>query len=275
MPELPEVETVVRAVRPHLVGRAVTAVTTTVERLRTPLRLAGDRRLLGRAIVDVRRRAKYVIAELDGGHALLLHLGMTGSFRIQPAAAGLSVHDRVSFALDDGNTWVFCDPRRFGQAEVHALPRPGGEPACLADLGPEPLGPDFDVDWLQHACRGRRRPIKNLIMDQDVVVGVGNIYASEALFRAHIRPMTAAGRLSRARLRRLHTAIREVLHEAIAAGGTTIINFKTVDGSEGLFRRALRVYQRTGERCRRCGRGRIRRLVQSGRSSYYCPVCQR
>ena len=275
MPELPEVETVVRAARPHLVGRRIVRVRTRVARLRAPLRLEGNRALLGQRIVAVRRRAKNILVELANRQVLLLHLGMTGTFRIEADAGQPRPHDRVIFYLDDGRRWVFEDPRRFGHIALCAIPRPGATPACLAGLAPEPFAAEFSVPWLAAACRGRQRPIKNVIMDNALVVGVGNIYASESLFRAGIHPATPAGRLTRPRLAGLHAAIRQVLRAAIRAGGTTIINFHGVDGEEGRFWRRLRVYDRTGERCRRCRRGRVRRTVMAGRSTYHCPVCQR
>ncbi len=275
MPELPEVETIMRALKPFVEGRKVVRVEARVERLRRKLELVGNPDLIDRRIVSFYRRAKYMLAELSGCRVLLLHLGMTGSCRIDACTDPLRPHDRVVFDLDDGRSWRFHDPRRFGQVEVHRLPAPGALPACLPPLAPEPLSDAFDVGWLRQVCRGRQRPIKNLIMDNAMVVGVGNIYASESLFRAGIRPQTAAGKLRANRVRRLHAAIREVLTAAIEFGGTTIINFTGVDGSEGKFRRHLNVYDREAERCLRCRRGIIRRLVMAGRSTFFCPVCQR
>jgi formamidopyrimidine-DNA glycosylase len=275
MPELPEVETVVNALRPYIEGRRIDSVTCMVDRLRRPLDLVGNRKLIGQEILSVWRRAKYILAELSGNHVLLLHLGMTGSFRIEPQGQECRPHDRVRLDLDDGMSWRFHDPRRFGQIEVLPISGPGALPDALPTLAPEPLSDAFDVDWLRAACRGRLRPIKNLIMDNALVVGVGNIYASESLFRAGIHPQQPAGELSLPRLRRLHAAIREVLREAISFGGTTIINFAGVDGSEGSFWRELHVYGRDGLPCLCCKRGKIRRLVMAGRSSFFCPVCQR
>lgn len=274
MPELPEVETITRALRPHLEGARILGVTTHVPRLRTPLDLEHRPELVGHRILALRRRAKYLIAELDGPCCLVLHLGMTGSFRIVPPATPLTAWEHVVWQLDTGCEWRFNDPRRFGSAELHPLPVPGGEPACLAGLGPEPLGPAFSGAALHAACAGRRSAIKPLLMDPRIVVGVGNIYASEALFRAGIRPQTPAGRLSHTRCDRLAAAIVEVLREAIAFGGTTLVNFKTVDGSEGRFRRRLLVYGRGDEPCTRCATGRIRRAVLGGRSTWWCPHCQ-
>ena len=275
MPELPEVETVTRALRPYLLGRRIAAVQTFADKLRAPLEGLHRPDLAGYSIVDVRRRGKYIIVELANCRAILLHLGMTGSCRVVPGDTPRARHEHVLWQLDNGLSWRLDDPRKFGLATPQVLPTPGAEPECLASLGLEPLGPDFTIDYLADACRGRTRPIKNLIMYAAVVVGVGNIYASEALSRAGIHPTTPAGKLARRRCRRLVAAIQDVLRQAIAAGGTTIIDFKGVDGSEGRFRQELAVYGRQGERCRRCDRGIVRRLVMAGRSTFYCACCQR
>ncbi len=275
MPELPEVETVKRALAPHLLDRRICDIRTFSPTLRTPLAIAGHSDLIGQVIVDIRRRAKYMIWELQNCHALMFHLGMTGSFRIEAGPFDRQKHDHILIALDNHTTVCFNDPRRFGQAEHHVLPRAGAEPECLSGLAPEPLSDDFDLRWFRKICRDRQRPIKNLIMDNSCVVGVGNIYASEALFRAGIRPTAPAGGLSAARRRRLHASIRAVLADAIEAGGTTIINFQTVDGSEGRFRCHLDVYGKARERCGSCHRGIIRHTVMAGRSTFFCPICQR
>lgn len=277
MPELPEVETIVRSLRPHLQGAVIREVTAPGGRLRLPLDVEGLRSACcGQAIVGLRRRAKYILVDLSSGPVLVLHLGMTGAFRVVSSTAPAANHERVVWLLQDGRSWRFMDPRRFGSVQVCTSPGADGLPPALAGLGPEPLGEDFDGEYLYDETRGRDRPIKNHIMDQAVVVGVGNIYASEALFRAGISPRRRCGTLSRKALERLATAIREVLTEAIAAGGTTIDDFRDIDGSEGHFAVNLQVYGRQGQDCRRCGLpGGIRRLVQAGRSSYCCPRCQR
>jgi formamidopyrimidine-DNA glycosylase len=277
MPELPEVETVMRGLAPHLVGARIAGVLATTDRLRLPVDLPALRAACrGRTITGIRRRAKYVLVELGDGPGLILHLGMTGAFRIVPQAEPLAVHDRVVWQLADGRSWRFLDVRRFGSVQVCNWPADGADPAALAGLGPEPLGSEFGGDVLHAATRGRSRPIKDLIMDQSILVGVGNIYASEALFRAGIPPQRSGRRLGRTGCERLAVAIRDVLAEAIAAGGTTIADFRAVDGSEGQFAVHLRVYGRAGEACLRCGpAARIRRIVQSGRSSFFCPRCQR
>lgn len=276
VPELPEVETVRRALRPHLRGRGITAVRARVDRLRRPVQTDDLRAAcVGHRFVDIRRRAKYLIAELDGPRSLLLHLGMTGAFRIEPADTPDGDYDRVIWDLDNGQVLRFTDVRRFGTVVTCATSPAGIDPPELPGLGPEPLGPEFHSDHLHAVTRGRTRPIKNLLMDQAVVVGIGNIYANEALFRARINPRRQAGRLSHGSCGRLVHCVREVLREAIEAGGTTISDFRSVDGSEGKFRIHLDVYDRTGRPCSRCADDPpVRRIVQAGRSTYYCPRCQ-
>jgi formamidopyrimidine-DNA glycosylase len=275
MPELPEVETVTRALRPRLVGRRLLGVVTHTAKLRRPL-VWDSASIAGRTIVTVRRRAKYILVELSDLQVILIHLGMTGSCRVVPANEPLTKHEHVVWLLDNGETWRYRDPRRFGVAELHAIAAPGGEPDCLADHGPEPLDDQVFNAWvLRAACAGHERPIKPFLLDPSVVVGVGNIYASEALHRAGIRPTRTAASLSLARCGKLVAAIQEVLQAAIAAGGTTVADFRAPDGSEGWFTRELRVYERAGQPCLGCGKGPIQRLVQTGRSSYFCPHCQR
>jgi formamidopyrimidine-DNA glycosylase len=271
------VETVTRALRPHLVGRRIVRTEAHVARLRVgqPFDIGERREILGSPVVAVRRRARYCLVELANQWVIIVHLGMTGSCRLVPIGTPRQRHEHVLWELDDGVSWRFADPRRFGAILAERLPAPGADPACLGHLGPEPLSDDFTAAFLYRTSRGCRGPIKLWLMDNARVVGVGNIYASEALYRAGIRPTRPAGSLSRPRCARLVAAVREVLAEAIAAGGTTIIDFKTVDGSEGRFIRELAVYDRAGEPCRRCTGGPIRRLVQGGRSTYFCPTCQR
>jgi formamidopyrimidine-DNA glycosylase len=270
MPELPEVETTRRGIRPVLVGRTVTRLLVRERRLRWPVprNLAG--RLAGRRVVDVRRRAKYLIVELEHG-SLVVHLGMSGSLRVLPATTPALAHDHYDLVLDSGRCLRFNDPRRFGcllwvadDPERHRL---------LAGLGPEPLGRGFDADYLAARARGRRVAIKQWLMDQRVVVGVGNIYASEALFHAGIDPRTPAGRVPAGALGRLVEAVRTVLGAAIREGGTTLRDYVNPDGTPGYFRQELFVYEREGQPCRRCGK-EIRRIVQGQRSTYFCPACQ-
>lgn len=275
MPELPEVETVVNALRPHTVGRLIASVTTSGFKLRHPVDLERRTEISGRVIADIRRRAKYIIIDLGDNNGLLFHLGMSGSFRVEPAERKCRKHDHVILNLDDGNSIRFNDPRRFGIAKYVAINQETNEPDELTALGPEPLSDDFSAAYLVAACKGRNKPIKNLIMDNHVVVGVGNIYASESLFRSGIRPTKPSSTLSKTRLSRLQQAIRDVLHDAIKAGGSTIHTFERVDGTEGGFQRHLDVYGLAGETCGSCKRGTIRSLTLAGRSTYYCPVCQK
>lgn len=274
MPELPEVETVVRSLRPRLLGATIADVRATVSALRLPVDLPGLRAACcGHTITAIRRRAKYILVDLGQGPTLVLHLGMTGAFRILDRTVPESPHERVVWDLADGRTWRFVDPRRFGSVQIVASGALGA--AALSGLGIEPLDSGFGSDVLHRASRNRSRPIKNLIMDQAILAGVGNIYASEALFRAGIRPQRSSRSLSRMACARLAAAIREVLTEAIAAGGTTIDDYRDVDGSEGHFGVRLNVYGRTDGACPRCGpTAHVRRIVQSGRSSFYCPRCQ-
>ena len=277
MPELPEVETVCTALRAALTDRRIVGVATSGLALREPVDVPLLRKTcLGREVVSVRRRGKFIVVELAARHALVLHLGMSGSCRIDTADRPVERHDHVRFDLDDGRRWVFNDPRRFGLAKPIRLAEPGADPDCLADLGPEPLGPSFDGAHLYRRTRGLVTPVKSLLLDQRVVAGVGNIYASEALFLAGISPRRRAGRLLKRECAALVEGIRRVLQDAIACGGTTLRDFRALDGREGEFAICLRVYGKAGEPCSRCDTpaARIRRLVQSGRSTYYCPSCQ-
>jgi formamidopyrimidine-DNA glycosylase len=269
MPELPEVETVRRAMDRHLVGHRITGLSISRARLRQPLPVDRLRGLAGAKVVAARRRAKYLLLELDTGSTLLIHLGMTGNLLFGP---GGDEHDHVVFHLDRGPSLVYRDPRRFGLVLVLAPAELAASPH-LAGLGPEPLEPGFDAAYLRRRCRDRDRPIKALLMDNGVVVGVGNIYASESLFRARIRPMTPAGRLGPRRLERLVAAIKEVLQAAIEAGGTTVSDYLG-SGEGGGFQRELAVYGRAGEGCLVCDRP-VESLVLSGRSTYFCRRCQR
>ena len=271
MPELPEVETTRRGIAPSLEGRRIERVVLRERRLRWPVPAGFEQALEGRRVVAVERRAKYLLVRMDGG-TLIAHLGMSGSLRVLAAPLPPRPHDHVDVVLDSGRILRFNDPRRFGS--LHWVE---GDPAAhplLAGLGPEPLGPDFDGRHLWRLARGRRVAIKLLIMDARVVVGVGNIYASEALFRAGIRPATPAGRVSLARMARLAEAIRDVLGEAIRVGGTTLRDYVDPDGMPGYFRQRLFVYERAGESCRRC-KAPIRHRVLGQRSTYWCPACQR
>jgi formamidopyrimidine-DNA glycosylase len=271
MPELPEVETVRRGIEPHVVGRTIERVVVRDRRLRWPIARGFERQLAGRRIRAVDRRGKYLLLGLDGGR-VVLHLGMTG--RLSLIAPGLPVqkHDHLDLVLSGDLALRFTDPRRFGAA----LWWPASQPhhVLIRHLGPEPLTGDFNADGLARLARKRSAPVKNFLMDGRVVVGVGNIYAVEALFRAGIRPKRPAGRVTRAEFGKLVEAVRAVLNDAIAAGGTTFRDFRDSSGEPGYFVQKLFVYDRAGQPCRKC-RAPIKRLVIGQRSSYYCPKCQK
>ena len=229
-------------------------------------------RLTGARVEQLRRRSKYILIDLDTGETLIVHLGMSGSLRILPAEAPAGKHDHFDLVLDDGHLMRLRDPRRFGAVLWHE-----GDPQThelLGALGPEPLDADFDGAYLYRATRTRRAAIKLVIMDSHVVVGVGNIYANEALYRAGIRPQTAASKVSRERCGRLVEAIRQTLREAIALGGSTLRDFTNSAGEPGYFQQHYFVYGRAGEPCRTCGTA-IKRIRQGQRASFYCPRCQR
>ena len=269
MPELPEVETVRSAMARHLSGRTIISIDISGKPLREPLPEDRLLKLAGRRFFQARRRAKYLILSLDDGSSLLVHLGMSGNLLFR---AGGELHDHVIFHLDFGPTLVYNDPRRFGLLLVL---EEGEETSCpyLCDLGVEPLEAEFDGDYLHSICKQRSRPIKNLIMDSRIVAGVGNIYASEALFRAGIRPTIHGKRLSRRRIALLVNEIKEVLAEAVEAGGTTVNDYKG-SGDGGRFQRELAVYGRADENCLVCDNP-IRNRVLAGRSSFYCSNCQK
>lgn len=271
MPELPEVETTRRGILPVLLERSVTGMIVRESRLRWPIAPELPAWVTGQRVRDVSRRAKYLLIRFDSG-SLILHLGMSGSLRILPAGTPALRHDHFDLLLDSGACLRFNDPRRFGS--LHWTTEPPASHPLLAHLGVEPLEASFDAAYLTAAASGRRAPIKALIMDGRVVAGVGNIYASESLFRAGIHPGRAAGRISAHRLGRLVDAIREVLGAAIREGGTTLRDYVNAEGTPGYFRQQLYVYERTGAPCRIC-RSSIRHAVHGQRSTYYCPRCQR
>lgn len=270
MPELPEVETVRRGLSPHMADRRVELV----QCFRADLRFAlPDMSVLhGRVCRGVARRGKYLLFDFDD-RLLVWHLGMTGRFHVLPADTPMQSHEHVRLSLSGRECLLYRDARRFGYAGLLNASGWQDHP-WFARLGPEPLGDAFDAAYLADCCKGRRGPVKPLLMNAQLVVGVGNIYACEALFRAGIHPARAAGRIARERLHILVQAVREVLAEAIASGGSTISDFARVDGSPGYFAHAFAVYGREGEPCGRCG-DVIRRIVQGGRGTFYCPGCQR
>lgn len=270
MPELPEVETTRRGIERHVTGRRVTSVIVREPRLRWTVPVDLAKRLTGHRLGRVLRRAKYLLIEADTG-LLLIHLGMSGSLRVVSPETLLRKHDHLDICLDSGRCLRLHDPRRFGA--VLWIEGPADRHPLLAELGPEPLSKAFDAEYLYRSTRRRRVAIKQHIMNSHVVVGVGNIYASEALFLAGIRPGRAAGRLTRTECTRLVEAIRQVLGEAIAQGGTTLRDFVREDGSHGYFQQSLRVYGRAGQACPGCATP-VKQIVQGNRSSYYCPTCQ-
>ena len=275
MPELPEVETTRRGLAPHVEGRRVSGVALRRPDLRWPIPEEVSRLLPGQTVRSVRRRAKYLLLDTEAGSALL-HLGMSGSLRVLPADAPVRTHDHVDIALEaagrqGARVLRFNDPRRFGCL----LWQPPGEThELLADLGPEPLSDQFDGDYLFALSRGRSAPVKTFLMDQRVVVGVGNIYVAEALFAAGISPLRAAGKVSRERYQRLAEEIRRVLAHAIERGGTTLRDFLAPDGAPGYFEQELSAYGRGGEPCPRCGRP-LKQAAIGQRTTVWCGHCQK
>ncbi len=273
MPELPEVEICRRGLQPEVEGQTILGAVVRSPRLRLPLSATLGETLAGQRVVAVRRRGKYLLLDCRGGvedGCLIIHLGMSGNLRFVPFDTPPGKHDHVDIVFT-GKILRFADPRRFGvvlwQAAGEA-PHP-----LLAVLGIEPLGDEFTADWLFAATRRRAAPIKPLLMDSHLVVGVGNIYASESLFRAGISPLRAANRISRERYGRLVPAIRQTLSDAIAAGGSSIRDYVHSDGGAGCFQVECAVYDRAGEPCRRCD-GVVRQVRQGGRSTFYCAACQ-
>jgi formamidopyrimidine-DNA glycosylase len=271
VPELPEVETTRRGLSPHARKRRIVALRIYEPRLRWPVARELPEVLAGRRIERVGRRAKYLLLRLESG-TLLLHLGMSGNLRAVPADTPRLKHDHFDLVLDSGLALRFNDPRRFGSL-IYVQGDPLTHP-LLAQLAPEPLSRAFDADYLWRITRRRRVAVKQLLMNSRLVVGVGNIYASEALFRARIRPRRQARSLSRVEVSQLVRAVRAVLRQAIRAGGTTLRDYLKADGSPGYFRQRLYVYERAGLACRRC-RAPLRAITQGQRSTYYCPVCQK
>jgi len=271
MPELPEVETTRRGIAPHVLGTAIEDILVRERRLRWPVpgKLRGA--LRGRCFDRIERRAKYLLFSAGPG-CMILHLGMSGSLRVVTDNAAPGKHDHVDFVFASGRRLRFRDPRRFGS--IHWTTADPAAHRLLKNLGPEPLGTGLTGDYLHARSRGRTQAVKNFIMDSRIVVGVGNIYASESLHAARIRPQRAAGRVSRADYERLADEIRAVLNAAIGKGGTTLRDFTSGVGEPGYFRTELRAYERAGEPCLACG-ARIRTIRLGQRSTFYCPNCQR
>jgi formamidopyrimidine-DNA glycosylase len=294
MPELPEVETVRRGLEPAMEGARFTKVEVHRGDLRWPLPKDFVPRLQGRTVTGIGRRAKYLLADLSSGDVLLMHLGMSGSFHVfdeKNAGPGLghyyheraqhAAHDHVVFHMSSGAIVTFNDPRRFGSMKIVPRQKLDAEP-LLNRLGPEPLGNAFDAAMLARACKGKKTSLKAALLDQRVVAGLGNIYVCEALYRARLSPKRMAATIAsktgapNERAERLVEGIKAVLQDAIKAGGSSLRDHKRTDGELGMFQHHFRVYDREGEKCPTPGcRGKIKRVVQNGRSTFYCPSCQK
>ena len=271
MPELPEVETVRRGIEPHVLKRRITGVTVRDARLRWPVPSDLAENLVNQTIAATARRGKYLLLPLASGDRLIIHLGMSGRLSVLKPGHALKKHDHVDIELSGGVLLRYNDPRRFGAVllwskneKTHSL---------LEGMGPEPFGDEFNGEYLFELSRGRSAAVKNFIMDGRVVVGAGNIYAAESLFRAGIKPAKAAGKLTRAQYQILAAKIREVLMEAVKQGGTTLKDFVGAHGESGYFQQQLFVYGREGEPCLLC-KTPIKRLIIGQRASCYCPRCQ-
>jgi formamidopyrimidine-DNA glycosylase len=295
MPELPEVETVRRGLAPVMEGARFTKVEVRRGDLRWPLVKDFAKRITGATVDGLGRRAKYLIADLSTGDVLMMHLGMSGSFHIIQDAKNakrskrpgdfhhergkIGAHDHIVFHMSNGATVTFNDPRRFGSMKLVARAEIDKEPLLNA-LGPEPLGNEFDAAMLATACAGKKTSLKAALLDQRVVAGLGNIYVCEALYRAHLSPKRQASTIAdrkgapNQRAVALVDAIKVVLHDAIKAGGSSLRDHRQADGTLGYFQHSFRVYDREGEPCPDC-KGTIKRIVQSGRSTFYCPTCQK
>ncbi|MGL4414333.1 bifunctional DNA-formamidopyrimidine glycosylase/DNA-(apurinic or apyrimidinic site) lyase [Roseinatronobacter monicus] len=287
MPELPEVETVRRGLLPAMEGQRIALAELRRADLRWPFPTDMATRLTGARVLQLRRRSKYILADLDRGESLIIHLGMSGRMVISGLEAvhvpgqfhfdhpAIEKHDHVLFHMENGARITFNDPRRFGAMDICATPTLDLHP-LLARIGPEPLSNEFHADYLAARLNGRKTPIKTALLDQRIVAGLGNIYVCEALFRAGISPLRAAGRIGAARIALLTDAIRATLIEAIDAGGSSLRDYRQANGELGYFQHAFRVYGREGAPCVTDGCPQtVRRAVQSGRSSFYCPSCQR
>ena len=283
MPELPEVETVRRGLTPAMEGQKITAVKVNRPDLRWPFPPDMTERLTDKTVIALRRRSKYILADLSSGESLLIHLGMSGRMLVSGDPMGQFTHshpmpekhDHVVIDMANGARITFNDPRRFGAMDLLETASGDAHP-LLARLGPEPLGNGFDEPYLIAALKGKNTPIKSALLDQRIIAGLGNIYVCETLYRASISPTRRAGQIAATRVASLVPIIREVLGDAIEAGGSSLKDFRRADGELGYFQHQFDTYDREGEPCRTegCG-GTITRIVQSGRSTFYCPQCQR
>ncbi len=283
MPELPEVETVRRGLAPSMEGARIALAQVNRPDLRWPFPPRMAERLKGQQVERLRRRSKYILADLSSGESLLIHLGMSGRMTVSGDPLGQFVHthpahekhDHVVLDMDNGARITFNDPRRFGAMDLLPTDTAQSHP-LLATLGPEPLGNSFSETYLVEALKGKNTPIKSALLDQRIVAGLGNIYVCEALHRARIAPTRKAGRIAQARVGSLVPIIRDVLNEAIAAGGSSLKDFRQASGELGYFQHGFHAYDREGAPCPTPGcSGTIRRIVQAGRSTFYCPQCQR
>ena len=283
MPELPEVETVKAGIAPVMEGHVIARAEVNRPDLRWPFPDRMSERLTGQRVLALHRRSKYILVDFDSAETLLIHLGMSGRMLISGHTVGEfhhphpapAKHDHVVFHMDDGARITFNDARRFGAMDLMKTASQDDH-WLIRDLGPEPLGNAFNESYLIERLKGRNTPIKSALLDQRLVSGLGNIYVSEILFRAGIHPARKAGRISAARVASLVPLIRDVLSEAIAAGGSSLRDYRQSDGELGYFQHVFQVYDREGDPCvtPRCNRT-ISRIVQSGRSSFFCPQCQR
>ena len=283
MPELPEVETVRRGLLPVMEGRLITNAAVNRPDLRWPFPVGMADRLTGKRVTALRRRSKYILADLDSGETLIIHLGMSGRLLVSGALSGNfhhdhpnpAKHDHVVLDMESGARVTFNDARRFGSMDLINTDRAETHP-LLANIGPEPFGNGFSGPYLVDRLKSRNTPIKSALLDQSIVAGLGNIYVCEVLFRARISPTQKAGQIASARVAGLVPIIRDVLAEAIEAGGSSLRDYRQTDGELGYFQHAFKVYGREGAPCVTPGcASTIARLVQSGRSSFHCPTCQR
>ena len=271
MPELPEVETTSRGIKPHIEQQSIRAITVRNGKLRWPVPEDALQTLIGQQLSKVERRAKYLLLHCETGY-IVLHLGMSGNLRIVDTHQAASKHDHIDIAFANSKTLRLNDPRRFGCCLYQSYA--DGEHPLLANLGPEPLSDAFNLDYLYQLSRGKKQAVKSWIMSNPTVVGVGNIYAAESLFKAGIHPKRAAGNISRQRYQQLIIAIQQTLEQAITQGGTTLRDFVNSEGKPGYFQQTLQVYGREGQNCYQCGTI-IRSIKLAQRSTYYCSQCQK
>lgn len=273
MPELPEVETTLRGIEPFTLGKTIRSVTVRVDKLRWPVQKNMTKILKGKEVLSLTRRAKYILMGFEHG-TLLIHLGMTGSIRVCASGIPAQKHEHIDICFTGEICLRYTDPRKFGAFIWTKSTDPLSEHQLLKDLGPEPLSPEYNTDYLVESCKGRKAAIKTHLMNQKTVVGVGNIYASEALFKAGIHPERVAGRVSRERLSKLVKTSKQTLRAAIKKGGTTLQDFTSPDGSQGYFSIKLKVYGKEGKPCPKC-KNPIKAKVIGQRNSFYCTRCQK